>query len=59
MEKFLRKIAETQELEPDDKLTATINRYADDELDLSALDMVSAAGTGDYERFLKFMGSRK
>lgn len=56
MEKFLRKIAETQELEPEDKLSAEINRYAEDELDEFALDMVSAAGHDDYARFMERFG---
>lgn len=57
MEKFLRRIAEIQELEPEDKLTATINRYADDELDEFMLDMVSAAGHDNYARFLERFGN--
>lgn len=56
MEKFLTKIANTQAFQPNDELSAIIEKYASDELEEESLDLVCAAEKTNYQEFLKRIG---
>lgn len=56
MEKFLKKIAKSQEFGPDDRLSAMIDRYSSEELSLDDLDNVYAARKADFQDFLNTSG---
>lgn len=56
MEKFLKKLARSQEFRPDDRLSAMIDKYGDDELSLDELDNVYAARKADFQDFLDSAG---
>lgn len=59
MEKFIKKIADTQSFEPDDKLTDAVKKYGKDELDEESLDLVCAAVKADYQEFIKRINDEK
>ena len=59
MEKFLRKVADSQAFKPEDKLTKMVEKYSKEELDEESLDLVFAAGKMDYQEFLKQAEERK
>lgn len=56
MEKLLKKLARSQEFNPDDRLSAMINKYSSDELSLDELDNVYAARKADFQDFLNTQG---
>lgn len=56
MEKFLKKISESQELAPEDRLSAIIDKYASDELSFDELDSIYAARKADFRDFLENAG---
>ncbi len=56
MEKFLKKLARSQEFRPDDRLSAMIDKYGADELSLDELDNVYAARKADFQDFLDSAG---
>lgn len=59
MEKFLRRIADSQAFEPEDKLSDIVNKYTVDELNEESLDLVYAARKVDYQEFVKHIEERK
>lgn len=60
IEKLLAKLAASQALEPEDRLSAIVARYAPDELDEGSLNQVfAAARQPDYQEFLDRAAEQK
>lgn len=56
MEKFLKKMAGTQEFAPEDRLSAMIDNESVGELSFDELDNVYAARKTDFNEFLRNAG---
>ena len=59
IDKLLKKIADTQDLAPQDNLTEIIERYSADELDEDTLDLVFAAAKPNFPKFLGLLDKNK
>lgn len=59
MEKFMQSIAKTQEFEPNDRLSALISKYSNDEISEEELFMVSAANKPEFKSFISDIKTNK
>ena len=59
IEKKLKIASDSQSIRPIDKLTEIIEQYEDNEISELELDMISAAGNKEYNKFIEYKDNKK
>lgn len=59
IEEKLKIASDSQSIVPFDKLTELIEQYDDGDLSEFELELISAAGSKDYDKFIEYKNSKK